>query len=366
MVGSAPSRFNLAGQEIMTPEIDMGSKKVGPTRACFVIAEAGVNHNGSLDMALQMVDAAAKAGADAIKFQTFKAHKVASIDAPKAGYQLRTTDPNESQQKMLKRIELRDSDYREIKKRCERKGIMFLSTPYDIQSLDLLVKMGVSAIKISSTDLTNPILLENASKTALPIICSTGMADMFEVRSAVETMQGAGCNQLALLHCVSGYPADVSTVNLKAMHSMAREFSIPVGYSDHTMGIEVPIAAAALGACIIEKHFTLDRKMSGPDHEASCEPDELASMCKAIRNVQSAIGDGTKKPTAIELANRKKVRRSLAAAKSLEAGTVLTTEMLTALRPGTGISPMEINEVIGRTLSTPLDACELLAWEDLE
>lgn len=346
-------------------EINIGQRKIGPLDPCFVIAEAGVNHNGDVHLAMKMVDAAADAGADAIKFQTFEASKVASATAPKAAYQLRTTDPSESQQEMLKGLELAKSDYAKIAGYCQEKNIIFLSTAYDIQSLDLLLSLGMKAVKISSTDLTNAFILEAAARSSLPVICSTGMADMDEVRSAVRTLRNSACRQLALLHCVSGYPADPSTINLRAMQSMAEEFGVPVGYSDHTTGIEVPIAAVALGACIIEKHFTLDRKMSGPDHKASCEPDELKALVSAIRKVQSSLGNGKKQPTRVELDNRLKVRRSLAAARPLRAGTILTNEVLTALRPGTGVCPTEIDSVLGKTIAVSLKAGELIRREML-
>lgn len=322
-----------------------------------MIAEAGVNHNGDLAFAERLVDAAAAAGADAIKFQTFNADDVVASGAPKAGYQLERTPETESQLEMLRALELDPGAHARLVARCRERSLAFLSTPFDVASVELLVGLGVPALKIASPDLTNVLLLERAAATGLPLIASTGLATADEVEEALQVLpRGA----TVLLHCVSAYPAPVEEANLRAIPTMAERFGVPVGYSDHTLGADVPLAAVALGACVVEKHLTLDRTLPGPDHAASMEPGELAALVHSIRAVESALGDGVKRPSPSEEANRPIVRRSLAAARDLSTGTTLEREMLTALRPGTGIAPTRVGEVVGRTLVRDVSRGELL------
>ena len=340
--------------------VEVGPHRLGPSQPCFVIAEAGVNHNGSLDVARQLIDAACDAGADAVKFQSFRAEGVASKSAPKARYQRVATNTEQSQLQMLQRLQLDEPTHRELMKRCKEKGILFLSTPFDIESLALLVRLGVPAIKLSSGEVTNWPLLRAAAATGLPLILSTGMANLHEVKAAVELIGHAGCEHFVLLHCVTEYPAPATAVNLRAIQTMAHELDCPVGYSDHTLGNCVGLAAVAMGACVIEKHFTLDRSLPGPDHTASALPTELKELVCQIRQIEQALGDGLKRPSRVELENRTIVRRSLAANQPIQAGSVLSWDQLTALRPATGISPDQIQRVIGRTINTDLDAGELI------
>lgn len=328
--------------------IVMGGRKIGEGASCFVIAEAGVNHDGSLELALRLVDAAADVGADAVKFQTFKALKLATQFAPKAEYQTRTTDPAESQLDMLKRLELSPDAHRAIIARCAQRGLMFLSSPFDEESADLLESFGVPAFKVSSGELTNLPFLRYLAGKRRPILLSTGMATLQEVQAAVSAVTAAGCRELSLLHCVSNYPAEAAHVNLRAMATMADAFGWPVGYSDHTLGVDVPLAAVALGACIIEKHFTVDRQLPGPDHMASVEPDEFAALVRSIRRVESALGNGEKRPAASELSTALVARRSLVAAMTISRGTRLTADMVVSRRPGTGLAPDRVGELLGR------------------
>ena len=263
---------------------------------CFIIAEAGVNHNGSIVLAKQLIDVAVKAHADAVKFQTFIAEDVVSNDAPKAEYQKQTTDASESQLDMIKKLELSKEDHQELMDYAKQKNIMFLSTPFDEISVDLLIELGLPLIKISSGEITNHPFLKYIAKKGLPIILSTGMSTLEEVAEAVSVMKETGCKDLTLLHCTSNYPARVEDCNLLAMKTMADAFDVPVGYSDHTPGIYVPLAAAAMGVCVIEKHFTLDKNLPGPDHRASLEPAELEEMVREIRNVEKALGSSVKAP----------------------------------------------------------------------
>ncbi|MEA2031577.1 MAG: N-acetylneuraminate synthase, partial [candidate division Zixibacteria bacterium] len=257
-------------------------KVVDPART-FIIAEAGVNHNGNLELAKQLVDIAAKAGADAVKFQTFKAEKVVTPDSPKADYQLQATEESESQYEMLRKLELSHEQHVELMSYCRKQKIIFMSTPFDRESADFLYELSVPVFKIGSGEITNLPFLEYVSGKGKPVILSTGMSYLSEVDEAVKVVRKAGCERFVLLHCVSNYPAAAQDVNLQAMHTMATAFQVPVGYSDHTLGIEVSMAAVALGACVIEKHFTIDRTLLGPDHQASLEPDELSAMVKGIR-----------------------------------------------------------------------------------
>jgi N-acetylneuraminate synthase len=316
-------------------------------------------------MALRLVDSAAEAGADIVKFQTFKSEQVVSPVAPKAEYQVQTTGASESQLEMVKKLELPPEAFRQIQRRCVERGITFMSTPFDRDSVDLLEDLGVVAFKIGSGELTNLPFLSYVAAKGKPMILSTGMANLEEVAVAVNAVRAAGNRDLVILHCVSNYPAAPSSVNLRAMKTLEEEFGVPVGYSDHTEGIAVPIAAASLGACVIEKHFTLDRSLPGPDHRASLEPNELRAMVWAIRTVEAALGDGIKRPAAEELNTAAVARRSLVAARDLEAGTVLAENMIAIRRPGTGLPPANLPQLIGRRLRQNLPAGNLFTLEML-
>jgi len=344
----------------------IANQLIGYPDSCFIIAEAGVNHNGDLNTARLLVDAAKEAGADAVKFQSFVAAKLATSKAPKADYQKKDGVPGESQLEMLQRLELSDEDHRELADYCREKKILFLSTPFDEASVDLLLSLDVAALKIGSGELTNEPLLRYAASKGLPVILSTGMATMDEVSEAVEWIRQAGCTDWALLHCVSSYPAPAASVNLRAMKTLADMFDVPVGLSDHTQGIEIAIGAAALGACILEKHLTLDRKASGPDHAASLEPLEFKAMVYAMRKVQSALGDGKKGPVEAEKNTAGVARRSLVAACDIAAQSILTEDMIVLRRPGTGLPFSALSSLTGKQVQRDIKAGELLAedmWE---
>lgn len=343
----------------------MIKKPDAPARP-FIIAEAGVNHNGRLDLALRLVDAAARAGADAVKFQTFRADKLATADAPKALYQKTGTPAAESQLTMLKRLELGPTEHRKVFRRCAEKGILFMSTPFDEDSADFLDRLGMRIFKVPSGELTNPSLLARVARKGKPVILSTGMSTLKEVREAVAFIRRNGNPPLTLLHCVSCYPADPADVNLRAMATMARALRLPVGYSDHTPGIEIALAAAALGAAVIEKHFTLDRDLPGPDHRMSLEPDELQEMVTSIRNVSVALGDGVKAPRPKEEETRRVARRSIVLACPAPAGARLTRTMVAFKRPGTGIAPGKLESLLGRRLRRDLEADTLLSRSMLQ
>jgi len=347
-------------------EIEISGRLVGPGHPCFIIAEAGVNHNGSLEMARQLVDVAVRAGADAIKFQTFKAEKVVSSQAPKAVYQLQTTDTSESQLDMVKHLELSFDAFRELYTYCQEKGILFMSTPFDEDSVDFLAELGVTVFKIPSGEITNLPFLTYVASKGKPMIVSTGMSYLGEVETAVRTIEKTGNCDFVLLHCVSNYPADLADVNLYAMQTMSKAFNVPVGYSDHTLGIEVSLAAVALGACVIEKHFTLDCSLPGPDHRASLEPEYLTALVKGIRSVEASLGHGRKEPAKSEANTLAVARRSLVAAQDIQTGTVLTEDMVSTMRPGTGLPPAMRPYLIGRTVRTPIPAGALFTLEMLE
>ena len=330
---------------------------------CFIIAEAGVNHNGSIVLAKQLIDVAAKAHADAVKFQTFIAEDVVSNDAPKAEYQKQTTDASESQLDMIKKLELSKEDHQELMDYAKQKNIMFLSTPFDEISVDLLIELGLPLIKISSGEITNHPFLKYIAKKGLPIILSTGMSTLEEVAEAVSVMKETGCKDLTLLHCTSNYPARVEDCNLLAMKTMADAFDVPVGYSDHTPGIYVPLAAAAMGACVIEKHFTFDRNLPGPDHKASLEPAELEEMVRRIRQVEKARGSFVKAPVESELEVRDVARRSIVAKVDIPAETVITEDMLAFKRPGVGVPPKELDQIIGQVPISDIKKDYLINFE---
>lgn len=317
----------------------------------LVIAEAGVNHNGDMGMARELVAAAAEAGADYVKFQTFSAKALVAENAPKAGYQRETTDAEESQLAMLTRLELSRADHEALISECSARNVRFLSTAFDRGSFDLLQSLGgMNLVKIPSGDLTDLPLVRYVTRLGYPVLLSTGMATLGDIEATVEVVEAGGTprNRITVLHCTTEYPTPMEEVNLLAMRNIGDALGVPVGYSDHTPGIEVPIAAVALGASVIEKHFTLDRALPGPDHRASLEPDELRAMVTAVRNIECAMGDGIKRPTFSELRNRDVARKSLVAAKPIAKGECFTADNLTSKRPGTGVSPMRWDEVIGQ------------------
>jgi len=331
----------------------------------FIIAEAGVNHNGSLERAIQMVDMAAEAGADAIKFQTFKAEKVISRTAAKAEYQKATTGEEESQLEMVKKLELDEDAHKQLFAHCQEMGIQFLSTPFDLDSIDLLVRLGLHMFKIPSGEITNLPYLRKLGALSKRLILSTGMADLGEIEDALDILTEAGTpiHNITVLHCNTEYPTPFEDVNLRAMLTIKNAFpGVSVGYSDHTVGIEISIAAVAMGATIVEKHFTLDRTMEGPDHRASLEPAELKAMVGAIRNVEKAIGNGIKRPSTSEMKNKPIARKSIVAAKPIATGDLFTVNNLTVKRPGTGISPMRWDEVIGKKADRNYEADTPIVW----
>jgi N,N'-diacetyllegionaminate synthase len=349
----------------MPTTIKIGERRIGAGEPCFVIAEAGVNHNGSLDLARRLVDAAVHAGADAVKFQTFRADKLISPAAPKAAYQVETTGTGESQLEMVRKLELPPQAFRELKSCCAQRGILFLSTPFDEESADLLDELGMAAFKVPSGEITNLPLLEHLARKRKPLIVSTGMCDLEEVRTAVECLRRAGARELALLHCVSSYPASAASINLRAMETLRETFAVPVGFSDHALGVDIPLAAVALGACIVEKHLTLDCQLPGPDHRASLEPGDFTAMVEGIRAVEAALGDGIKRPAPEERNTAEVARRSLVAACGIPAGTVLRAEHIAILRPGTGLPPAARPQVIGKRAARDIPAGALLTWEML-
>lgn len=336
---------------------------------CFIIAEAGVNHNGQLDLALQLVDAAAAAGADAVKFQTFQTDNVVVRGTEKAEYQKVHTGAGD-QYDMIRALELSAADHEALAERCRQRGIEFMSTPFDEWATGLLLRLGMKRIKIASGELTNQPFLEMLARQDRPLILSTGMATLAEVERSVGWLQACrpgvpAAQWLTVLHCTSNYPAVPADVNLRAMQTMASALGTPVGYSDHTLGIEVSLAAVALGATMIEKHFTLDRNLPGPDHQASLDPLQLQSLVAGIRAVEASLGDGVKAPASNELPVRALVRRSAFLRQALPAGHALVPADLAFLRPGTGIGPEHARILYGHRTARELPAGHLLAWEDL-
>jgi N,N'-diacetyllegionaminate synthase len=314
-----------------------------------IIAEAGVNHNGDIQIAKTLIDVAAQAGADFVKFQTFKTERIVTQTAAKARYQKVTTGATESQYEMLKRLELSDEMHHELFDHCQEASIQFLSTGFDIESIDFLLSLGQSLIKVPSGEITNLPYLRHIGSRRLPVILSTGMSTMEEIGDALAVLSSAGLTKdmVTVLHCTTEYPTPLGEVNLHAMQSIRDSFGVAVGYSDHTVGIEVSIGAVALGATLIEKHFTLDRALPGPDHQASLNPDELHAFVTGIRNIEIALGTSEKTPTASEVANRNVARKSLVASREIHKGDVFSEDNLTAKRPGTGISPMNWDRLIG-------------------
>lgn len=332
------------------------------TEQTLIIAEAGVNHNGEMALAKRLIDVAAEAGADLVKFQTFSAERLATQSAPKAEYQNRTTEQAQSQFAMLRQLELSAQMHETLIAHCQAQGIGFFSTGFDIPSLDYLASLGAERFKIPSGEITNLPYLRHIGGFGKPVILSTGMATLGEIEAALDALEIAGTPRarITVLHCNTEYPTPMADVNLRAMVSIREAFGVAVGYSDHTPGIEVPIAAVALGATVIEKHLTLDRNLPGPDHKASLEPEEFAAMVRAIRNIEQALGDGIKRPSPSEVKNMPIARKSLVAARPIRAGESFTPDNVTAKRPGTGISPMRWDEIIGRVAGRDYTVDEII------
>ena len=335
--------------------IQLGNRVVGDGAPVFVIAEAGVNHNGDVRLALELVDAAARVGADAVKFQAFVTDEVVTSRAEKAAYQIATTGSSGSQREMLKALELSPADHRALQTRCEERSVVYLCTPYDEPSVEMLDGLGVPAFKIASTDTTNVPLLRRIAAKSRPVLLSTGMSTLAEVETAVGTLKRAGLDgKIVLLQCTSEYPAPAREANLRAMRTMREAFECPVGFSDHTEGIEVAVWAVAAGACVIEKHFTLDRTMKGPDHPASLEPAEFGALVRAARHIEEVLGTGVKQLMPSERSNTKLVRRSLVAQRHIAAGAVLTADDLACKRPANGLSPAWFDRVVGQVAAVDI------------
>jgi N,N'-diacetyllegionaminate synthase len=328
----------------------------------LIIAEAGVNHNGDLGMARQLIDAAAEAGADLVKFQTFRADRLVTTSAEKAAYQMATTAADESQHEMIRRLELTEAMHDELIAHCRQRKVEFFSTAFDLESLDYLMGLGMSRIKVPSGEITNLPYLRKVGGFGKEVILSTGMSNLGEIEAAIDALEKAGTlrEQLVVLHCSTEYPTPLGEVNLSAMQTIRSAFGVRIGYSDHTNGIEVAVAAATLGASIIEKHFTLDRNLPGPDHQASLEPRELRAMIDSIRNVELALGDGIKRMMLCEEKNRAVARKSIVASRLISAGEIFSPDNLTTKRPGTGISPMRWDDVVGQKASREFAIDELI------
>ena len=338
----------------MVRDINISNHIIGSNNPCFIISEVGVNHNGDLHLAKELIEASVEAGADAVKFQSFKTDNLATKDAPKAEYQTKLTDTHESQYEMLCRLELSSEMHWELSAHCQRREIVFLSSTFDEDSADLLSEIDVPAFKIPSGEITNIPLLKHVARKNRPMIVSTGMAYLREIETAVHVIESQNNKEIVLLQCTSNYPADPSDANLAASTTTSAAFNAPVGFSDHTTGITVALAAVALGACVVEKHFTLDRTLPGPDQNASLEPGEFTELVKGIRTVESAIGDGRKIPSDSEADTASVARKSIVASYDISPGTVLTPELLAVKRPGTGISPELVTHVLGRTTNQPI------------
>lgn len=343
----------------------VGERRIGSGAPVFIVAEAGVNHNGDPALARRLVDAAAECGADAVKFQTFSVDALVTRGAPKAGYQVEATGAGESQRDMLARLELSLEVLAELKDRAAKHGLVFFSAPFDEESADVLDALGVALFKVPSGELTNLPLLRHVAAKARPVIISTGMSSLEEVERAVAVIRAAGDPPLAVLHCLSAYPAPAAEINLRAMDTLAASLGCPVGFSDHTLGLEIAVAAVARGAAIIEKHLTTDTTLPGPDHRASLEPAQFAAMVRAIRAVESALGDGVKRPMPSESDTRRVARKSLVAARALRAGERLAADDILIKRPGTGISPAELDKAIGRRLTRDVAADDVIGWDAL-
>jgi len=349
----------------MQREIKIEDRLVGAGEPCFIIAEAGVNHNGDINLAKKLVDVAKDAGVDAVKFQTFKSEGVVIEECEIADYARENMGKNIKQIDMIKKLELKYEDFVELKRYCDKKGIMFLSTPHSYDAIDFLEPL-VPIYKIGSGDLTNLPFLEKIAKKGKPIILSTGMSNLGEIEEAVGIIKKTGCDKITLLQCTTNYPTKMEEINLSVMETLKHAFKLPIGFSDHSLGINAAIGAVALGACIIEKHFTLDKNLPGPDHKASLEPDDLKAMVNNIRDVEKALGNGIKKPTKEEDEIKKVARKSIVAKTDIPEGTIITKDMLEIKRPGIGIKPKYYWEILGGKTKRTLKKGELIRFNDLE
>lgn len=331
----------------------------------YIIAEAGVNHNGDISLALELVRQAKKANCDCVKFQTFSADRITTKQAQRAEYQKKNTNCDDSQYEMLKKLELPKEDFAAIIEECKKLSIDFMSTPFDVEDVFMLEQLNMSKFKIPSGEITNKPLVQTIAKTNKPIILSTGMCTLEDVNNAINWIYETENNDITLLHCTSNYPTPPEEVNMRAMITLNEKFNLPVGYSDHTQGIVIPVMAVAMGAGVIEKHFTLSRNMEGPDHKASLEPSELAQMIDNIRTVEKAFGSGIKAPMESEIATRLLVRKSLVLSRNIKAGEKLCSDDICCKRPGTGIEPSKIDDIIGKTVKTDLEKDTLLSYSDL-
>lgn len=346
--------------------VQIGNHLIGPSQPCLIIAEAGVNHNGDIDLAHRLIDEAVAAGADAVKFQSFVTEELITLEAPKARYQVETTGEPGSQYKMLKALELSAEQQANLKAHCDEAGVLYLCTPYENTSIDLLDQIGVAAYKIASTDTTNVPFLRYMASKGRPVILSTGMSTLAEVEQAIDTLRDGGLNgKIVVLQCTSEYPAPVNEINLRAMQTMQQAFACPVGFSDHTPSVGASPWAVALGACVIEKHFTLDCNMVGPDHRASLEPAKFAELVRTVRNVEVALGDGIKRPMPSELPNKPMMQKSLVARRKIRAGELIRAEDLICKRPGLGLAPMWFERVVGKQASKDILADSFLTLSDI-
>ncbi|MCH9735029.1 MAG: N-acetylneuraminate synthase [Actinomycetia bacterium] len=351
----------------MFENFKIGSYHIGDGQPCFIIAEAGVNHNGDIATAERLIDEASRAGASAVKFQAFITEELITAEAPKANYQVETTGRPGSQYEMLKALELTEEQHRHLKATCERAGVMYLCTPYDHSSADMLERIGVQAYKIASTDTANIPFLRYLGAKGIPVILSTGMSTLGEVEEAVAALEASGAGGgIGILQCTSEYPAPLNEVNLRSIATLRQAFGYPVGFSDHTPGTLVSPWAVALGACMIEKHFTLDRAMPGPDHRASIEPDELVDLVVAVRNLESASGDGVKRPSPSEKANKQFMQRSLVTRADIPQGALITAADLSCKRPATGLPPRDFDRVVGRKAARALPSGHIITLVDVE
>jgi N,N'-diacetyllegionaminate synthase len=347
----------------VSPIINIAGVEVGCDRPTFIIAEAGVNHNGSIDLAQQLIQAARQVGANCVKFQTFKAEQVVTEDAPKARYQLRTTDPQESQIEMLRKLELSPAAYQDLIAQCQDAGLIFLSTPYNPEDVDFLDELGVSAFKLASIHLVEPSFLQYVARKGKPLIVSTGMATLAEVDEAVRAVRQTGNEQLILLQCTTNYPSRLEDANLRTIPTMREAFDLPIGYSDHTQSDTACIVAIALGACVIEKHFTLDKSLPGPDQSSSADPAEFQRLVRHIREAETVLGTRQKQPCEQEKINAVGMRRSIVAKQHISKGEVITAEMLTFKRPAHGLKPALLPEIVGRTALQDIQAGQSVSWE---
>lgn len=343
--------------------IRIGSRRVGEKQPVFIVAEAGVNHNGSVRLAKKLIDAAKNSGADAVKFQMFSAEKLVTKTAAKATYQKKVS--GRTQYEMLKKLELSKNDFRALKKYAEKLGIIFLTSPFDEEAVDFLDELSVPAFKIASGELTNLPFLEYVARKNKPIILSTGMSTLREVKEAVDTIKRTANKKIILLHCVSNYPARLDDGNLRAIQTMKKSFNLPVGYSDHTLGITASIAAAALGACLVEKHVTLDKNLPGPDHKSSVDPDELRELVQRVREVEKVLGSAEKKPAKNEIEIKLIARKSIVAKRDIKRGTVITRAMLTCKRPGDGLAPKFLDKMVGKIARAAIKKDEKITWKKI-